>query len=189
MSGRSQGRAHAGAGISRRQVLGAGLGWFAAGLWPGRTQAMAATRRVLAFEHLHTGEAVSLAYYVDGKYDERALVAIDHVLRDFRTGEVFPIHRALLDQLHLVQTTLESRAPFQVISGFRSPATNAMLHRSTDGVATRSLHMEGMAIDVRLGDVKTSRLRAAAASLRLGGVGYYPASDFVHLDIGRPRQW
>lgn len=182
---------HACGGVTRRRVLGTGLGLLAGGLLPGWCQARAnaSAARTLAFEHLHTGETLSLTYFDAGAYDEIALAAINHVLRDFRTGEVFPIRRELLDQMCFVRAALDSQAPFQIISGFRSSATNAMLHRTTNGVAARSLHMDGMAVDVRLRDVKTRRLRDVAAGFRLGGVGYYPASDFVHLDIGRPRQW
>lgn len=153
------------------------------------TWARTATTRSLAFRHLHTGEKLALTYYDAGRYDRIALAAIDHLLRDFRTGDVHPIRRELLDQLAFVHATLGSDAPFEVISGYRSPTTNDMLHRTTSGVATRSLHMDGMAIDVRLADTRTRELRDVAASLKLGGVGYYAASDFVHLDIGRPRQW
>ncbi len=151
--------------------------------------AAAAPVRTLAFEHLHTGEGLDITYFFAGSYDDVALAAINHLLRDFRTGDVHPIARSLLDQLAHVHTAIGSDAPFQVISGYRSPATNDMLHRRTGGVASRSLHMDGMAIDVRLADTRSARLRDVAASLRLGGVGYYASSNFVHLDIGRPRQW
>ncbi len=165
--------------------LGAGLA-LVAGMpaW-----AAAAKTRSLAFRHLHTGEKLALTYYDSGRYDDIALAAIDHLLRDFRTGDVHPIRRELLDQLAFVHGALGSDAPFEVISGYRSPVTNDMLHRTTSGVATRSLHMDGMAIDVRLADTRTRKLRDVAADLKLGGVGYYASSDFVHLDIGRPRQW
>jgi uncharacterized protein YcbK (DUF882 family) len=145
--------------------------------------------RSLAFAHLHTGESLSITYFRDGAYDPSALDRVNRLLRDFRTDEVFPIRPELLDQLHRVHSALGSDAPFQVISGFRSPATNEMLRRTTTGVVSGSLHTQGMAIDVRVSDTRTRRVRDVAAGLRLGGVGYYPSSDFVHLDIGRPRQW
>lgn len=148
-----------------------------------------ASTRSLAFRHLHTGETLSLTYFDGGRYDDIALAAIDHLLRDFRTGDVHPIRRELLDQLAFVHASIGSDAPFEVISGYRSPVTNDMLQRTSSGVATRSLHMDGKAIDVRLADTKTRRLRDVAARLALGGVGYYASSNFVHLDIGRPRQW
>jgi len=145
--------------------------------------------RHLSFAHTHTGETLAITYWRDGRYDPIALKTIDHLLRDHRTGAVHAIEPRLLDYLHTVQCALECDAPFEVISGYRSPVTNDMLHRTTNGVATRSLHMDGRAIDVRLPGVRTARLRETAAALRLGGVGFYPDSGFVHLDTGRVRQW
>jgi uncharacterized protein YcbK (DUF882 family) len=173
--------------LSRRRWLhlaATGLAVAAAPAWA----SLASTREV-AFDHLHTGERLSLTYYREGRYIDDALSSINHLLRDFRTGDVHPIDRRLLDLLHTVQASIGSKAPFQVISGYRSPATNEVLRNASSGVATRSLHMQGMAIDVRLPDTRTSQLRETAASLKIGGVGYYAASNFVHLDIGRPRQW
>ncbi len=175
--------------LSRRRLLKAGVAAAAAMSLPTAWAAAAKVPRSLAFRHLHTGEELSITYFDQGAYDDVALAAINHLLRDFRTGDVYPIRRALLDQLALVHRTIGSDAPFQIISGYRSPATNGMLHRTSGGVASRSLHMDGMAIDVRLADAKTRHLRDVAARLRLGGVGYYASSDFVHLDVGRPRQW
>ncbi|MEQ8233976.1 MAG: DUF882 domain-containing protein [Gammaproteobacteria bacterium] len=174
--------------INRRRLLTLGLGLAAGAVMPAWAHAALRERR-LAFDHLHTGERIDVTYYTGGRYDDAALAAINHLLRDFRSGEVFPIEVALLDQLSLVHAALGADAPFQVISGFRSPATNAMLRKTSSGVAKRSLHMDGKAIDVRLADTRTARLRDAAARLKLGGVGYYGKSDFVHLDVGRPRQW
>ncbi len=173
--------------ITRRKFLKLALATGVVGASP--AWAKAASERKLAFEHLHTGERLSIVYYRNGTYDDVSLAAINHILRDFRTNDIFAIEPRLLDQLHRVHSAIGSDAPFQVISGYRSPATNDMLHRTTSGVASRSLHMDGRAIDVRLVDSRTRHLRAVAAKLRLGGVGYYAASDFVHLDTGRPRQW
>lgn len=172
---------------SRRRLLQLGVTALAAVCTP--AWALQRPSRSLAFDHLHTGEKLSITYFRDGAYDDIALATINHLLRDFRTGDVFPIRPGLLDQLCEVQAAIGSDAPFQVISGYRSPATNDMLHRKSGGVAEHSLHMEGMAIDVRLADTRTRHLRDVAASLKLGGVGYYAASNFVHLDIGRPRHW
>ncbi len=149
----------------------------------------ASSPRTLSFAHTHTGEALTVTYWRDGHYVAEALAAVNHVLRDFRTGDLHLIDPALLDYLHDVQCTLGCDAPFGVISGYRSPATNEMLQHSSSGVATASLHLAGRAIDVRIPGIKTARLREMAAALRRGGVGYYPASDFVHLDTGRYRQW
>lgn len=156
--------------------------------WPGLLQAAAAPRR-LAFHHTHTGETLDLEYSEAGRYIPDALLTINHLLRDFRSGEVHPIDPALLDVLHALRQQVGSQAPFEIISAFRSPATNAMLARSSGGVASQSLHLSGRAIDVRLPGVATADLRAAGMSLRAGGVGYYPDSDFIHVDTGRVRYW
>jgi uncharacterized protein YcbK (DUF882 family) len=145
--------------------------------------------RHLSFRHLHTGETLSVNYFQHGRYDPRALKAVNHLLRDFRTDDVFPIAPALLDQLFVVHRLIGSDAPFEIISAYRSPATNAMLHRASSGVASGSLHMQGKAIDIRLADTRTRHVRDAALKLGAGGVGYYPSSNFVHLDIGRVRRW
>ncbi|MGE0383995.1 MAG: DUF882 domain-containing protein [Gammaproteobacteria bacterium] len=145
--------------------------------------------RELAFHHLHTGENLRAEYWRDGRYEPDALRAIDRVLRDHRTGTVAPIATDLLDFLHRLNATLDTRAPMQIICGYRSRATNEMLHRNTTGVATNSLHLDGRAIDLRIPGVPLARLRDAALAQRFGGVGYYPGSDFVHVDNGRPRRW
>lgn len=147
------------------------------------------TPRELTLHHLHTGEKLEATYWHGGDYDAAALTSIDTVLRDFRTGDVHPIERRLLDILHIVRTEIGVDAPYHVIGGYRSPKTNDMLRKRSTGVAKRSLHMDGRAIDVRIPGVNSAVLREAAADLRLGGVGYYRSSDFVHLDTGRPRVW
>jgi uncharacterized protein YcbK (DUF882 family) len=169
----------------RRNFLRMGAALCVAAAMP----AWGATARRLAFEHTHINEALDVTYWRDGAYDLQALAKVDRFLRDFRTDEIHPIEPALLDYLFDVQCTLQCDAPFAVISGYRSPATNHTLQQKSGGVATRSLHLEGRAIDVRLIGVKTKLLRSAAADLGRGGVGYYQASDFVHLDTGRFRQW
>lgn len=143
--------------------------------------------RSLSFYHTHTGAWLSATYF-DGSYLPQSLAQIEAFLRDFRTGESHPIDLALLDMLHVL-TERFGRSTFEVISGYRSPTTNAALAKNSTGVSKSSLHMEGRAIDVRLTGVDTARLRQAAIELRCGGVGYYPESDFVHLDTGRPRAW
>lgn len=153
------------------------------------TPRFAPDRRSLAFHNLHTGESLDLVYWSGGTYQPDALGQIDHVLRDFRTGDVHPIDPRLLDLLVRVNQQLDSTGPFQVISGYRSPATNAMLRRESEGVAKSSLHMQGQAIDVRVPDRALASLRRVAMDLRSGGVGYYPQSDFVHIDVGRVRYW
>ncbi len=148
-----------------------------------------AETRVLSFTHLHTGERLEAEYFAGGAYQLDAVSAINHLLRDFRTDDVHVIDQNLLDLLHGLSTVTGTRQPYQVISGYRSPATNRMLRQHSDGVAAHSLHMEGQAIDIRLADVPLGHLREAALSIRRGGVGYYPASNFVHVDTGRVRTW
>lgn len=145
--------------------------------------------RTLEFHHLHTGETLKTTYWNGQDYDDGALQSINYILRDFRTQDVYPIERQLLDILCKVQAELNVKAPFEVIGGYRSPQTNQMLRKRSTGVAKKSLHMQGRAIDVRLPDVNSARLREVAADLHLGGVGYYRSSNFVHLDTGRPRVW
>ncbi|MCC7411998.1 MAG: DUF882 domain-containing protein [Gammaproteobacteria bacterium] len=149
----------------------------------------AADTRELRFWHTHTGERLRVTYFEHGRYLPDALATIDHYLRDFRSGEVHVIAPALLDSLSELCANCGG-GTFEVISGFRSPQTNDMLRRAGGGgVAARSLHMDGRAIDVRFTGFATARLCQVALQLRRGGVGYYPGLNFVHLDIGRVRQW
>jgi uncharacterized protein YcbK (DUF882 family) len=178
----------AGRTTSRRQFLAFGALSIPVLICPGLLNAAAAPRR-LAFHHTHTGEALDVEYTEAGRYIPDALQSIDHLLRDFRSGEVHPIDPALLDTLYAIRQQVGSTAPFQIISAFRSPATNAMLARKSGGVATQSLHLSGRAIDIRLPGVATADLRKAGLGLQAGGVGYYPDSDFVHIDTGRVRYW
>jgi len=143
----------------------------------------------LAFRNLHTGETVDVVFRADGQLDQGALREIDWVLRDFRTGEARQVDRRLLNLLWRLRSALDTTEPYEVISGYRSPATNAMLRREGHGVSRVSLHMQAMAIDVRVPDRPLTALRDAALALRLGGVGYYAASNFVHVDVGRVRFW
>jgi len=139
--------------------------------------------------NLHTNERVQSTYWADGDYLADGLAAINTVLRDHRTGETHPIDPHLLNMLHLLHLKMDSRREFHVISGYRSPQTNAQLNSKSSGVAKRSLHMQGMAIDIRLPGNALADLRNAALSLQTGGVGYYPGSDFIHIDTGHVRQW
>jgi uncharacterized protein YcbK (DUF882 family) len=176
---------------SRRRLLTAGAVAVAAPLlvFSRRSAASMASSRTLAFRHTHTGESLSIAFAQGERYVAEALARVNWLLRDFRNGAVQPIDPQLLDQLHAVAQLTGSSAPFEVISGYRSPATNEALHRKSRGVATNSLHLEGRAIDVRLPDVPLADLRDAALSLKSGGVGFYAESRFVHLDTGRVRRW
>lgn len=156
---------------------------------PAAAWARAAECRSLSFVHTHTGETLTCAYYQAGGYAPSQLGRVNHFLRDFRTDEVHRIDPGVLDILFDLKTRAGCDEPFHVISGYRSAQTNAMLHRRSSGVAVQSLHMRGQAIDVRLPGVATKRLQELALALRRGGVGYYPKSDFVHLDTGRVRFW
>jgi uncharacterized protein YcbK (DUF882 family) len=148
-----------------------------------------ADARSLRFIQTHTGARGNFTYWEKGEYVPEALKEISHLLRDFRTGEAHAIDTSLLDQLYLLQYFTESSQPFQVISGYRSKKTNEMLRRQTKGVDKNSYHMQGRAIDVRLGDVRLHHLHRAALTLKAGGVGYYPDSNFIHVDSGVVRHW
>lgn len=147
------------------------------------------TSRTLSFYHTHTRQKLDVTYAYGNSYDIKALRKVDYFLRDFRTGEVFPIDRKLLDSLWLIQQDLGNKGVFDVISGYRSPATNNKLRTVSNGVAKRSLHMQGKAIDVRFPKIPTRNLQQCAVALQCGGVGYYPDSNFVHIDTGRVRTW
>jgi uncharacterized protein YcbK (DUF882 family) len=145
--------------------------------------------RALRFYNTHTGEKLAATYWSHGEYLGDGLEEINWILRDFRNGEIAEIDPGLLDLLHVLHRRLPAKGPFHVISGYRSPATNAQLRSQSSGVAKKSLHMKGMAIDIRLPGVELKDLRRAAMQLRGGGVGYYAKSDFVHVDVGRVRYW
>lgn len=145
--------------------------------------------RWLKLHNIHTQEKLEAVYFDKGEYVPDAVQALDKVLRDFRTGDVHPMNPRLFDTLADLANKTDTKAHFQVISGYRSPKTNAMLNERSGQVARRSLHMDGKAIDIYLEDVALDRVRAAALDLGRGGVGYYPSSKFVHLDVGPVRRW
>jgi uncharacterized protein YcbK (DUF882 family) len=173
--------------LDRRRVLAAGLGFAVPAL--GASAAAASAPRSLSVLNLHTGEKLAATYFEAGRYLPDALAALDRVLRDHRTGEVHPIAPGLIDLVADLAGQFGRPDAVQIISGYRSPASNAALHARSSGVATRSLHMQGMAMDIRVPGAPLERLRNAALALRRGGVGYYPASNFVHVDVGKVRQW
>ncbi len=145
--------------------------------------------RWLKLHNIHTQEKLEAVYYEKGEYVPDAVQALDNVLRDYRTGDVYSMHPELFDTLAALAAKTETKSHFQIISGYRSPKTNAMLHQRSGEVAKRSLHMDGKAIDLYLEDVALDRVRAAALDLGRGGVGYYPTSNFVHVDVGPVRRW
>ena len=158
-------------------------------LAPAQLLADTRSERVLSFFHTHTGASLTVPYFADGTYLPSGLTELNDFLRDFRTGDEHAMDPGLFDILNDLQLATGSKKPFQVISAYRSPETNALLRAHSRGVASGSMHVEGRAIDIRLADVRTNVLRDAALDLRRGGVGYYAESDFVHVDTGRVRRW
>ena len=147
------------------------------------------THRTLAFQNPHTGDKLSLTYFEKGRYLSDALDEISFLLRDYRTGDVHAIDPELLDQLHDLKQILALNQPFDIVCGYRSPLTNAQLHAEHSGVASNSFHMHGRAIDIRIERFDLRRIHNAALAMHRGGVGYYPDSNFIHLDTGSFRTW
>lgn len=146
--------------------------------------------RTLSFDCYYTGEKVSpIDYWVEGKYIPDALKEIDYALRDWRADEVLPIEPKLLDFLYQLGRKLDTDCRYDLICGYRSPQTNAMLRKADPGVASNSLHMKGWAADVSLPGRPLQKVHEAALAMQMGGVGYYPDADFVHIDVGRVRRW
>lgn len=148
-----------------------------------------ASHRALAFQNPHTGDKLNLTYFEKGRYLTDALNEISFLLRDYRTDDVHPIDPELLDQLHDLKQMLGLHQPFDVICGYRSPLTNAKLHAENTGVANNSFHMHGRAVDIRIERFDLRRIHNAALAMHRGGVGYYPESNFIHLDTGTFRTW
>lgn len=169
-----------------RWSLAGGIALASTPLWA-RSESPA--ERQLILSNIHTGEQLRATYWAEGDYQDSELAALNRLLRDHRSGEVQAIDRRLFDILYQLQQRTGARGTYEVISGYRSPATNNALRRPGSGVARDSLHLRGQAIDVRLSGLALADLRRAALGLRSGGVGYYPRSDFIHLDTGRVRAW
>ena len=180
---------------ARRDLLALGAaavaGLIAAPLFPAPAIALpsAKYKRALAFRNLRTGDSLSLVYWAEGRYLPDAMQRIVHVMRDGRTDETHAIDHRLIDLMARLRSTLRSGEPLQIVCGYRSPETNEMLHETTEGVAANSLHMVGEAVDLRVHGRALSAVRRAALSLKAGGVGYYPHSNFVHIDVGPVRRW
>ena len=174
--------------VRRRQVLKMAAALAAAACSP-RALAAPTEKRALAFAHLRTGETLETVYWLRGRYRPESLHAIDHILRDHRADALHPIDLDLLDLLYRIKHQLRVDEPFQVISGYRTPATNSWLRQRRSGVAIHSFHMLGKAVDLRLANRGLRELRQTALRLRAGGVGYYPARGFLHLDVGPVRTW
>lgn len=180
--------------LDRRRFIGAGLGGLSAFLAAPSVQAAAlrmpgAGSFKIAFRHQHTGETFNGTYRVGDRYLPDAFEDINYALRDFRTNEAFPIDPRLIDIMFHLHHNADVANPFEILSGYRSPKTNKMLSRLSEGVAKNSLHMTGQAIDIRLPGFSSWNLRKVAVNLKAGGVGYYKNSNFVHIDTGRFRVW
>lgn len=152
--------------------------------------AKAGQSKALHFLNLHTGEKMDVSYFAKGRYSPAALKDISYLFRDHRTGAIKTIDPHLLDYLYGISVKLQTRSsPFHIISGYRTPETNAILCRESGNVAKNSLHIQGKAVDIRLPDRKISAVRRVAVSLKKGGVGYYPSENFIHVDVGDIRCW
>ena len=174
--------------LTRRRVLGvAAAGAAVSFITP--APAISFAPRSVSLYNIHTGEWVRTVYWADGHYIREAVQDINWVLRDHHSDEVRPMNAGLLDVLGMLRHRLDSHDPFLIISGYRSHATNEMLRARSDGVASNSYHIKGMAIDLRSERRTLSQVREAAMSMQCGGVGYYPSSDFVHVDCGPIRHW
>ena len=180
--------------LHRRTFLKAGLTLSASLALPLPSLASLAKKgereRSLSLHNTHTGESLqSVIYWADGDYLPEALTDINHLLRDHRTNTVKPIDPKLFDLLFALGKKIDSQRPYQIISGYRSPETNRRLRQASSGVAKKSFHLAGRAADIRLPGCKLSHLRRVALNLRAGGVGYYPRSNFIHVDTGPLRNW
>ena len=179
--------------LDRRRFLKIGVHAALYGIFP--TSAIAAvgrprpSERTLFLYNVHTGQELDACYYAHGRYQPEVLKKINHILRDYRTGEIKPIRTELLNLLHSISKNLDGTARIHIISGYRSPETNAKLRQRSKYVVKNSLHMKGEAVDIRVPDCRTKTLRNVCLQLNTGGVGYYRKSDFVHVDIGPVRHW
>jgi len=176
--------------ITRRNFVKFGCALAACAALPNFARAsLTAPARSLHLYNTHTSETLKTVYWEQGEYIPEALAEINHILRDHRNNEIKAIDKDLLDLLVSLHNRLDSSKPFEIISGYRSPASNAMLHEHSHGVASKSQHLLGKAIDIRLTDRPLTKLRDVAMTMQQGGVGYYPASNFVHVDTGKVRWW
>ena len=155
-----------------------------------KLQAVSDSPYRLNFVHTHTGEHLNIVYRDDAGYDQESLARLNRYLRDHRTGEIHEYDPRVFDLLHDLTTALGNPyLEIDAVCGYRTPWSNEFLRIHGHGVARHSLHMQAMAIDIRMPGIPTAHLRDAALALHRGGVGYYAASDFVHVDVGRVRRW
>ncbi len=176
--------------FDRRALMGlAATGFVLAMSFAPPLDVRAADARQLSFYHTHTQKSLDVVYYQNGEYVDSALIEINRFLADFRTGDIAEMDPKLLDILYDLRNELDSDATYEVISAYRSEKTNEMLRSKSGGVARKSQHLLGNAIDVRLRGVPVEDLRDTALRMKRGGVGFYKKSDFVHIDTGRVRRW
>lgn len=173
---------------SRRRFLAVTCA-TAAAVSAGPTFAKVGSSRTLKMRNLHTGEKLEAAYWANGDYSSGGLKQFNKLLRDHRANEVTRMDPKLLDIVYKLKKKFNYKGTIEIISGYRSAKTNAKLRAAGRGVAKRSYHTRGMALDIRMPGVSLSKLRQAALSLKAGGVGYYPKSNFVHVDTGPVRRW
>jgi uncharacterized protein YcbK (DUF882 family) len=164
---------------------------FCSALIPASLLAKKPPVRTLHLYNPHTDEHLKAIYFNRGSFETEALKDINHLFRDYRTNQIKPIYIGLIEYLFAISQTLDLNPsrPFHVLSGYRAPETNAKLRRNGGGVAKNSLHIEGRAVDIRVKGYRVSSLYQAAVQLRRGGVGYYPKSKFIHVDVGPIRYW
>ena len=145
--------------------------------------------RHLNLYNAHTGEKLDIVYWANGQYQDESLKKLNRFFRDFRQNEEHPIDPSLLDLLYTICHTVNAKEPVRIISGYRSQKTNDGLAAKTHGVAKKSYHTLGKAIDFQISGCSLEKVRDVALSLKAGGVGYYPRSGFIHIDTGPVRRW
>lgn len=175
----------------RRKLLTLGGAALGLAMLPGQAFASLSTSRprILLLNNLNTGETLKAEFFNGKSYNKDELSRLNHFFRDYRANKIKSIDPHLFDQLYRLQALLDTRKPVQLISGYRSLATNKNLRAHSRGVAKHSYHTLGQAMDFHIEGVSLSNVRKAALSMRTGGVGYYPKSNFVHIDTGPVRNW
>lgn len=175
--------------ISRRKIIGSGAAFIAGSiLFPKIVAARAAlitkvSEKQVHFYHIHTGETFKGVFWANGRFIPEAVHDLNHLLRDWRTNKKILINHSLFDLLYSLKNSLDAKKPFEIICGYRDPKTNEGLRQARSGIAKHSRHLTGDAIDFRIPGVRLQDLRKAALLKKAGGVGYYPQSGFIHVDI------
>ncbi|ANE73998.1 YcbK family protein [Dickeya solani] len=175
----------------RRKWLALGGAALGIALLPGQSLASLSTARprILVLNNINTGERIKVEFFDGRRYNKDELSRLNHFFRDYRANKVKTIDPALFDQLYRLQVMVGSTKPVQLISGYRSYSTNEDLRSHSKGVAKQSYHTQGKAMDFHIEGVQLANIRKAAMKMRAGGVGYYPQSNFVHIDTGAIRTW